>query len=219
MSSLYQPFGTTPKLKTAHVNPYYDLWSWSCHPLRWGGPNADTSRIRISHALLPVFYHHFGCIVPTFEALHIIRTLAKGRTVVDLGSGNGYWTYLLRRLDHGNSVTVIPIDNGHSEWRTVWIGDTIATDGIKWISSNGADKVLLMVYPQVSDDFTGKVIRAYKGDTIIVAGTQNSNGFTAFATETIDKWMSREMPAYQKVCQIPLPSFAGKDEALFAFIR
>jgi hypothetical protein len=25
------------------------------------------------------------------------------------------------------------------------------------------------------------------------------------------------MPGWEKVCQVPLPSFAGKDEALFVF--
>lgn len=29
--------------------------------------------------------------------------------------------------------------------------------------------------------------------------------------------MAREMPTWRKVLQVPLPSFAGKDEALFAF--
>lgn len=58
-----------------------------------------------------------------------------------------------------------------------------------------------------------------EGDTIICAGTQNANGFTAFEKETIAEWMAREMPDFEKVCQIPLPSFAGKDEALFVFDR
>lgn len=60
---------------------------------------------------------------------------------------------------------------------------------------------------------------ATEGDTIICAGTQNSNGYTAFAKETIADWIAREMPTFEKVCQIPLPSFAAKDEALFAFQR
>lgn len=50
-----------------------------------------------------------------------------------------------------------------------------------------------------------------------MAGTQNANGFTAFAKETIAEWMAREMPECTKTLQIPLPSFAGKDEALFVF--
>lgn len=55
------------------------------------------------------------------------------------------------------------------------------------------------------------------GTTIISAGAQNTSGFTAFAKETIADWMAREMTDWEKVLQVPLPSFAGKDEALFIF--
>lgn len=58
-----------------------------------------------------------------------------------------------------------------------------------------------------------------EGDTIICAGTQNANGFTAFVKETIAEWMEREKPDFEKICQVPLPSFAAKDEALFVFQR
>ena len=59
--------------------------------------------------------------------------------------------------------------------------------------------------------------RAIGGSTIIVAGSQNTSGFTGFARETVASWMAREMPDWVKILQIPLPSFAGRDEALFAF--
>lgn len=49
-----------------------------------------------------------------------------------------------------------------------------------------------------------------------MAGSQNANGFTAFKELLVD-WFAREMPAWQKICQIALPSFAGKDDALFVF--
>lgn len=56
-----------------------------------------------------------------------------------------------------------------------------------------------------------------EGDTIIAASTQNANGYTAFQDDTIAEWIAREMPEFTKLLQIPLPSFAGKDEALFVF--
>ena len=176
--------------------------------------------------------------MPSYESLEVIKQISKGRTIIDLGSGNGYWTYMLRRMgDEKKPVKVVPVDSGLSEWRTMWIGDTVMADGVKYLQQHqdGRDQVLLLVYPQVGADFTGKVLRAYseckmyramialetdriaEGDTIIVAGTQNTNGFTAFAKETIAQWMSREMPTFENVLQIPLPSFAGKDEALFVF--
>lgn len=218
---------TVPKLKKPHTNPYYDLWAWTNQSLEWGGPEASTSNIRISHALLPILYHHFGCVVPSYEALCLITQLAGSRTILDLGSGNGYWSYMLRRFTSPSSsssskkASVTAVDNGLSEWRTLWIPDTVTSDGVEYLSKNrdGKDMLLLLVYPQVGADFTGKVLRAYKGDTIVCAGTQNANGFTGFKEETIAGWMEREMPGFGKTCQIPLPSFAGKDEALFVFER
>ncbi|KAF2722943.1 hypothetical protein K431DRAFT_283449 [Polychaeton citri CBS 116435] len=205
------------------VNPYFDVWAWANQKLEWGGPEATTHRIKISHALLPVLYHHFGCVCPSYDALQIIRQLSNGRRVLDVGSGNGYWTYMLRRMEKfkKKEIEVLAIDNGISEWRTMWIGDTVEADAIKWLEKNGGgiDEALLMVYPQVGGEFTSKVIKAYKGSTIFAASTQNANGFTAFSDETIDKWMEREMPEWEKQLQIPLPSFAGKDEALFVFER
>lgn len=112
----------------------------------------------------------------------------------------------------------------------MWIGDTITSDGVAFLKSPPAriltsigkgakDAILLLVYPQVSADFTAKVINTYEGDTIVVAGTQNSNGFTGFKDEVVDTWMAREKKEFGKALQIPLPSFAGKDEALFIFVR
>lgn len=129
---------------------------------------------------------------------------------------------MLRRLDKPQGkLEVVPVDSGHSTWRTVWVGDTVVADGVKFLEGRDGGKgdVLLLVYPQVSDDFTGKVLRTYKGDTVVVAGTQNGNGFTGFREETIDKWMERERGEMELMCRVPLPSFAGKDEALFVFQR
>jgi hypothetical protein len=166
----------------------------------------------------------------------LIQQLAKNVTkekgaqpvqkpIVEIGSGNGYWAYMLRTL----GLTVHAVDNALSAWRTTWIGDTIIADGIQFLqkppsplsaSLGGAgcrDAILLLVYPQVSSDFTGRAIRAYEGNVIVVAGTQNGNGFTGFKDEMIQRWMERERPGFERVAQIPLPSFAGKDEALFIF--
>lgn len=91
--------------------------------------------------------------------------------------------------------------------------------------------VLLLVYPIVGGDssaaggkeggFTRQLMKAYKGDTLAVVGTQNGNGYTGFKGVTMDEYMEREWKGegWRKVVQCPLPSFAGKDEALFVFQR
>ncbi|OHW90194.1 hypothetical protein CSPAE12_11202, partial [Colletotrichum incanum] len=219
---------TIPKCKKPAAlppNPYLDFWSWSCRNLEWCGPAPSTEKKLQSHHVLPILMHHFGCATPTHEALSILRVLAAGRAVADVGSGNGYWTHMLRAY----GLQVHPVDNMQSEWRVNWVPDTLVSDGVRFLRSRdaGRDLVLLLVYPVVGGgvaggtegSFTRGLVEAYAGDTIAVVGTQNRNGYTAFRGMTMDEYMEREQPAWKKVVQIPLPSFAGKDEALFVFQR
>lgn len=206
-----------PKLKNPHSNPYYDYWRWSCQTLEWAGPTAATVKIHHSHHILPILYHHFGCVCPSYESLEIIKQVAKGRAVVEIGSGNGYWALSLRRL----SVEVQAVDNAESEWRTMWISDTIVADGVAYLKKvqGGKRAVLLMVYPVVRTGFTPSILQTYQGDVVCVVGTQNRNGYTGFKNTTIEEYMAEKMAGFEKTVQIPLPSFAGKDDALFVFER
>lgn len=212
--------------KDVPANPYFDFWTWSCKNLEWCGPCPEAEKRPQSHHVLPVLMHHFGCAVPSYESLEILRIIADGRVVVDMGSGNGYWAFMLRQ--HG--VDVKPVDNAQSEWRANWVSDTTITDGSKWLTKNsagGKDLVLLMVYPVVGGGagggveggFTRDLMKAYQGDTVAVVGTQNGNGYTSFRDMTFDEYMAREHPQWTKVVQIPVPSFAGKDEALYIYQR
>lgn len=169
--------------------------------------------------------HHFGCATPSHEGLEVLKILAGGRDVADMGSGNGYWTFMLRQY----GLTVHPVDNMQSEWRVNWVSDTTISDGVKWLGKHGGgrDMVLLLVYPVVGGGlgggteggFTRGLVDAFQGDTIAVVGTQNRNGYTGFKSMTMDQFMEREHKDWTKVVQIPLPSFAGKDEALYVFQR
>lgn len=198
-------------------NPALDFWAYACVVLEYAGPNANTALVRTSHHMLPVYMHHFGCVVPSWESLQIISKLASGRAVLDMGSGNGYWTLMLRRL----GLTAVAVDSGQSRWRTTWISDTVVTDGVQYLRKRSGcpDTVLLLVYPVVGGEFTRKVLDAYTGDVICVAGTQNGNGYTGFTDTTVDEYVRKEKTGWEKVAQVPLPSFAGKDDALFAFRR
>ena len=119
----------------------------------------------------------------------MVKRVAGGRTVIDMGSGNGYWTYMLRR----QGVAVHAVDNLQSTWRTVWIGDTVVKDAERYLKDLGDDRaketVLLLVYPIVGADFTKKTIDAFRGRTIVVVGTQNRSGYTGFKDRTIEEWM------------------------------
>jgi hypothetical protein len=99
--------------------------------------------------------HHFDCVVPSYESLELIRQVVDGRLILDIGSGNGYWAFMLRRhlaAAKPGDEEVIPVDSGQSAYRALWIGDMIAADRIKWLREkrkDGVGDVLLLVYPIV----------------------------------------------------------------------
>lgn len=157
--------------------------------------------------------------MPTYEALYIISQLAGGPQggVIDMASGNGYWTYMLRRM----GTAVVAVDNAASEFRMEWVGNTVRADGVEYLRRNGggAEKVLLLVYVVTKGSFMRRVVGAYKGDTIVVVGTQNANRYTGFSECTVEEWFDREMGGWDLTCRIAMPSFAGKDEAMFVWQR
>ena len=90
---------------------------------------------------------------PLHEALELIRLAADRRPVVDVGSGNGYWSFMLRRY----GLDARPVDNMQSEWRVNWVDDTEVADGVDWLARHeqGRGLVLLLVYPVVGGGVAG----------------------------------------------------------------
>ena len=124
---------------------------------------------------------------------------------------------MLRRM----KLDVIAVDNMTSEYRTMWISDTVKSDGVGYLKKHvgGKRRVLLMVYMVTAGTLTKRVIQAYRGDTIVVVGTQNANRYTGFSDSMVEEWFGKEMAGWELVCRIPMPSFAGKDEGLFVWKR
>ncbi|KAF2678759.1 hypothetical protein K458DRAFT_134652 [Lentithecium fluviatile CBS 122367] len=225
--------GLIPSKKPRHhVNPYFDIWAYACEELEWAGPWPNTTYTKTSHHMLPVLYHHFGCVVPSYAALYVLAKLAQPakpskepvRPILDVGSGGGYWSFMLRNFPvegQMKELDVRAVDNGTSEYRVMWVEDTVRMDGVEYLEKNGNGKgcVLLLVYPQATGDFTAPILKKFEGDAIVVAGTQNANGFTAFQHCIIDDWVEKHLPAFEITLRMPLPSFPGKDEALFVFQR
>lgn len=255
-----------------------------------------------SHWVLPVVMHHFGCVVPSYESLSIIKTLAvegvkkngdstadgndnigpengngNGATngkkeskkkakkekppplkILDVGSGSGYWSFMLGQC----GLETVAVDNMQSEWyvapypsihlpptkntfpslisdtltalirRVTWLKDTHLTTGTSYLhslpDSQHKSHILLLVYPITGPDgsgsFTKDLMKEYQGDVVVVAGTQNKNGYTSFGRGkgTMDSFMlesQEQRGKWEKVVQVPLPSFAGRDEGLFVYIR
>jgi hypothetical protein len=118
-------------------------------------------------------------------------------------------------------LDVVAVDSMASEYRTMWLSDTVKGDGVEYLKKNAGAKnrILLMVYMVTAGTFTKRVLQAYKGDTIVVVGTQNANRYTGFSDCTAEEYFEKEMPGWVLFCRIAMPSFAGKDEAMFVWER
>lgn len=116
-------------------------------------------------------------------------------------------------------LDVAAVDNMASEYRTMWIEDTTKADGVDFLRkyNGGKERILLMVYMVTAGSFTKRVLQAYKGDTVVVVGTQNANRYTGFDDCTTEEYLEKEMPGWKLTCRIAMPSFAGKDEAMFVW--
>ncbi|KAK4453404.1 hypothetical protein QBC34DRAFT_395530 [Podospora aff. communis PSN243] len=219
------------KTKTTSVppNPYLTFLLPTCHLLSWCGPTPleNLTRHNKSHPILPIYMHHFSCVCPSHDALTLLAKYAAGRRILDVGSGTGYWSFMLRQY----GAECVPLDNGQSAWRTMWVDDTVEADVMTWLARKencgGEDMMLLVVYPIVGGGIAGGaeggfmrgLMKICKAELIAVVGTQNRNGYTAFRDMTVDEFVGREHRDWTKVVQLPLPSLPGKDDALFIFQR
>ncbi|ORY87837.1 hypothetical protein BCR37DRAFT_390352 [Protomyces lactucae-debilis] len=207
--------------KKTHLNPFFDIWCLACKQLGFMGPLQvggydDPRKVHLTHSLLPIFMHHFGCAVPCWETLQLIELVAAHRLVLDVGCGNGYWTWILRNM----GVQVEAVDDKSSSWRTMWIDDIVGADAVTYLKKRkSADEVLLLVYPIVGGNkLTQRILEAFKGDTVCYVGTQNANRYTAFADKTMMEYFEQR-GGWQMVASSPMPSFPGKDDALQIFVR
>jgi hypothetical protein len=118
-------------------------------------------------------------------------------------------------------LDVVAVDNMSSEYRTMWIADTVKADGVGYLKQNagGKGRILLMVYMVTAGDLTRRIVQAYTGDVIVIVGTQNANRYTGFSNCTPEEWFERERPGWEMTTRIAMPSFAGKDEGMTVWRR
>ncbi|KAF2744375.1 hypothetical protein M011DRAFT_488973 [Sporormia fimetaria CBS 119925] len=233
--SLLPPHSST----RTHINPGLSYFLHSNTTLEWAGPTPFTTHTKSSHHMLPILYHHFGCTPPTYASLYCLAKLAQPRRpskepvrpILDIGSGNGYWSYMLRRFplpekQNWKELEVHAVDNATSEYRVSWVKDTIRSDAVRflkhgsvggWKVDGGKGCILLLVYPQATGGFTEETVRAFEGDTVVIVGTACENGFTGFRDVRVDVWFEKNMKGWECVLKMPMPSFAGKDEGFFVF--
>jgi hypothetical protein len=132
------------------------------------GPTEDDMKMTRSNLV-----NQFAWAIPSDDAIHWLAKQLKGRPVVELGAGNGYWAHLLEQV----GIEVTAYDRA-----LAWRGDEnhwIRSDTKVWhpvrrgtqaMVRNHQDKVLMLCWPPYNNRFAVETLRYYQGDTLVYVG-------------------------------------------------
>jgi hypothetical protein len=174
------------------LNPYFDIWKefnqMYVNPgpmtsMRSGPPVTTTSGLNYLVGL-------FAWSVPSCGALHLIKAYAN--SVIDMGSGGGYWSLMLRQI----GVQVTAVDPLPEPLLYSWIDDTKKQDGFDYLSAVSGNKetpALLLNYPYGHNSDVYKWINEYKGTTIFYVGSVSRTLFTGGNIDMLlSDWIQEE---------------------------
>lgn len=113
----------------------------------------------------------FSWSIPTPADLTWMLDILRGRDVIEIGAGAGYWAWQLRQL----GVEVAAVDNGAWTFPNSW---SPVERGGPGAAALYPDRALLMVWPPYGSAMAADALAAYAGDTVIYAG-EGEGGCTA----------------------------------------
>lgn len=114
--------------------------------------------------------------IPTPGDIAWIGTVARGRGVVELGAGGGYWAALMRAA----GIDTLAYDP-YPACRTNGCAaraHTTVEPGDDSLAARHGDRALFLCWPSHNDAWAARALAAYRGDTLIYAG-QDAGGCTA----------------------------------------
>jgi len=153
----------------------------------------------------------YAFAIPTEAAL---ETIARYAPIVELGAGNGYWTFLLRR----RGVDCVAYDLAPPDrmpnpnvfrpftWARVEHGD------VDVLAGHG-DRALLLCWPSYRDPFAARALDEYSGTTLIYIG-EARGGHTAD-----DAFFDLLDCSWRIVEEEALPNWPGTRDALTVYSR
>lgn len=182
--------------------------------------------------------HAFAFALPCRTALNTIAHHAQGRTVVEIGAGNGLWASLLR-TQHG--LRVEASDNTAAQWPFGKV--TCHAQSVSEICRGSGDAVLFLCWPPLETEvapgqrsasrggaantMAADALYAFEGSTVVYVGewcgrsgivsslsSRTTCGQTAGATfqDAIDE-------GWSLIDRVQLPRWPGFADALHVFTR
>lgn len=120
----------------------------------------------------------FGFAILDAATVEAILETLRGRPVLEVGAGKGYWSHELRKAgadaiatdptDWLNSIYLngrqLP-DNSPAE---TWPVEQLT--GLEALAKHGHGRALMMVWPPYDQEWPTDVLRAYQGDSFVLSG-------------------------------------------------
>ena len=121
----------------------------------------------------------YGFAIPTSKVITRIKSLGP---ILEVGAGNGYWAYELRRAGADVVATDLQPDPGMNnysfgkQWSPVEMAE--ASEAAK---AHAKERALLIVWPCYTEDWAFKALRSYRkaGGTTLVYVGEREGGCTA----------------------------------------
>lgn len=136
---------TFDEIQSSIARGLYDIrWAWSYRG--YGEP------------LRGRYARRYGYGIPCLELIDALRPLAP---LLEVGAGNGFWTYWLRRA----GCDVLAVDAGLPDPYTGhrWIDDLRTSDGAKAVVGE-PERNVLMVWPRYDSLWPTHVVHALRAD-------------------------------------------------------
>lgn len=142
----------------------------------------------------------YSFAIPNEEALSVF---SKYEPIVEVGCGDGYWSYLLQERDV--SVVATDVSAPASPWTKV--RKMCATKAV----SKFPRHTVFFCWPEYGGEWSHKTLEHYSGDTVIYVGDEELTGSDGFHSH-LEK-------NFKKVLSIPLPTWERINDGLRVFER
>jgi hypothetical protein len=152
--------------------------------------------------------------IPSPMSLTWIVEQLQGRSVVELGAGNGYWAWCLSQMGVDvNAYDIAPVGHEHSwfhempeedrrydPWHEDWKPEQfhpVEQGSVEVLTRpENADRVLFLCWPNYDSDFAYSALRTFPGEEFIYIGEHyGCNGDWQFGCLIGEEWFYGNEPA------------------------
>ncbi len=143
----------------------------------------------------------YSYAIPNEDSLN---TIARLGPILEVGSGSGYWAFLLR----SKCVDIVAIDDrsSPSQWKIDWFPMTQVIDAHKYLQKHAgcSDRSLFLCWPLYGDE----ILSLFKGRYLIIIGEPSGSC-----------WTLSDDSGWELTQTIEIPTWPGCHDRMYVYKR